>query len=99
MEKDARHFLQIRNSTNSKVLGLINHREFVKELTYYLEFVVFFGKGNISRIFDVCKAFYRSEKPDRSHTKFFMDYKKTYEELNMLLPFTSYLKVQHAQWE
>ena len=28
-----------------------------------------------------------------------MDYKKTYEELNMLLPFSPYVKVQQAQWE
>ena len=59
----------------------------------YLEFV-FFRKGNISCIFDVCKAFYRSEKQDRSLTEFFMDYKKTSEELNMLLPFSPNVKVQ-----
>ena len=58
MEEDARLFIQIRNSTDNKVLGLVNHCEFVKELMDYLEFV-FSGKGNISRIFDVCKAFHR----------------------------------------
>ena len=31
----------------------------------YLEFV-YSRKGNISRIFDVCQAFYRYEKQDRS---------------------------------
>ena len=61
IEEDARLFIQIRNSIDSKVLGLVNHCEFVKELMDYLEFV-FSGKGNVSRIFDVCKAFYRSEK-------------------------------------
>ena len=63
MEEDTRLFIQIRNSIDSKVLSLINHCEFVKELMNYLEFV-FSGKGNVSRIFDVCKAFYRSEKQD-----------------------------------
>ena len=58
MEEDARLFIQIRNSIDSKVLSLVNHYEFVKELIDYLEFV-FSGKGNVSRIFDVCKAFYR----------------------------------------
>ena len=57
MEEDARLFIQIRNSIDNKVLGLVNHCEFVKELMDYLEFV-FSGKGNISRIFDVCKAFH-----------------------------------------
>ena len=78
--------------------GKVNHCEFVKELMEYLEFV-YFGIGNIPRIFDVSIAFYRTEKQDRSLTKLFMDYKKTYEELNTLLPFSPYVKVQQAQWE
>ena len=57
MEEDARLFIQISNSIDNKVLGLVNHCEFVKELMNYLDFVSF-GKGNVSRIFDVCKAFY-----------------------------------------
>ena len=64
----------------------------------YLEFV-YFGKGNISRIFDVCRTFYRTEKQDRSLMEFFMNYKITYEELNTLLPFSPDVKVQQAQWE
>ena len=64
----------------------------------YLEFV-YSGKGNISRIFDVCRAFYRTEKQDRFLTELFMDYKKTYEEPNTLLPFSLDVKVQQAQWE
>ena len=58
MEEDARLFLQIGNSIDSKLCCLVNHCEFVEELMDYLKFV-FFGKGNVSRIFDVCKAFYR----------------------------------------
>ena len=61
---------------DSKVLTLINHCEYVKEPMEYLEFV-YLGKGNISRIFDVCRAFYRTEKQDQSLTELFMDYKKT----------------------
>ena len=67
MEEDACLFIQIRNSIDKKVLGLVNHCEIIKELMDYLEFV-FSGNGNVSRIFDVCKAFYRSEKQDQSLT-------------------------------
>ena len=67
MEEDARPFIQIRNSIDNKVPGLVNHNEFVKERMDYLEFV-FSGKGNVSCIFNVCKAFYRSEKQDQSLT-------------------------------
>ena len=50
LEDDARLFLHIRNSIDGKVLTLINHYEFVKELMKYLKFV-YSIKGNISRIF------------------------------------------------
>ena len=71
LEDDARLFLQIRNSIDGKVLTLI------KELMDYFEFM-YSGKGNISRMFHVCKVFYRTKKQDWSLTELFMDYKKTY---------------------
>ena len=64
----------------------------------YLEFV-YSVKGNISRMFDVCTVFYRIDKQDRSFTKLFMDYKKTYEELNTPLPFSPDVKVHQDQRE
>ena len=76
LEDDACLFLQICNSIDGKVLSFINHCEYVKELMKYLEFM-YSGKGNISRIFDVCRAFYCIEKQDQSLTELFMDYKKT----------------------
>ena len=56
LEDNARLFLQICNSINGKVLTLINHCEFVKELMDYLEFL-YSGKGNISRIFKCVNPF------------------------------------------
>ena len=64
----------------------------------YLEFV-YSDKGNISCMFDVCRVFYRTDKQDWSLTELFMDYKKAYEELNTLLPFSPDVKVQQAQRE
>ena len=93
LEDNARIFLQIHNSIDGKILTLINHCEYVKELMQYLEFV-YFDKGNISCMFDVCGALYRVEKQDRSLIELFMDYKKTYEEPNTLLPFSPDVKVQ-----
>ena len=98
LEDDARLFLQINNFIDGKVLTLINHCEYVKELMEYLEFM-YSDKGNISRIFDVCRAFYRTEKQNRFLTELFMDYKKTYEELNTLPPFSPNVKVQQDQRE
>ena len=92
---DACLFLQIRISIDDKILTFINHCEYAKELMKYLEFV-YSSKGNISRTFDVCRAFYRTEKQDQSLVELFMDYKKTYEELNTLLPFSPDVKVQQA---
>ena len=81
LEDDACLYLPICNSIDGKVLTLINYCEFVKELMGYLEFV-YSDKGNISLMFDVCRAFYLTEKQDRSLTELFVDYKKKYEELN-----------------
>ena len=62
----------------------------------YLEFL-YSGKVNVSEIFEVCKAFHRLEKQDKSLTALFMEFKKTYDELNMLLPFSVDIKVQQTQ--
>ena len=61
LRDDARLFLQIRNSIDNEVLVLINHCEFVKELMDYLDFL-YSGKGNSSKIYEVCKSFYRAKK-------------------------------------
>ena len=58
MEVDAHLYPQIHNSINNEVINLINHCVFVKELIDYLEFL-YSRKWNVSRIFEVCKTFYR----------------------------------------
>ena len=88
-------YLQIHNSIDCEVISLINHYEFVKELMDYLGFS-YSGKGNVSRTFEVCKAFHRPEKQDKSLTAHFMEFKKTYEKLNILLPFSADIKVQQT---
>ncbi|WMV16342.1 hypothetical protein MTR67_009727 [Solanum verrucosum] len=95
---DARLFLQIINSMDNEVVGLAHHCEFVKELMDYLEYL-YSGKGYASRIYEVCKAFYHPEKEAKTLTIYFMEFKKIYEELNMLLPFSTDIKVQQAQRE
>ena len=39
------------------------------------------------------------KKGGKSLTDYFMDFKKTHEELNILLPFNTYVKVQRAERE
>ena len=95
LREDACLFLQLRNSIQSEVISLINRCEFVKELMDYLDFL-YSGKGNIFRIYNVCKAFYRAEKQDKTLTSYFMDFKRIYEELNVLLPFSPDIKIQQA---
>lgn len=53
----------------------------------------------MSRIYEVCKAFYRPEKEAKTVTTYFLEFKKIYEELNMLLPVSTDIKVQQAQRE
>ncbi|RVW51932.1 Retrovirus-related Pol polyprotein from transposon RE1 [Vitis vinifera] len=64
----------------------------------YLNFL-YSGKGNVSRMYDVWNAFYCLEKRAKSLTAYFMDFKKVYEELNALMPFSPNVRVQQAQRE
>ncbi|CAM8996453.1 unnamed protein product [Rhodiola kirilowii] len=98
LRDDARLVLQIRNSIDASVIRLVSHCRTVKALLAYVEFL-YSGKGNISRMYTVCQAFYRPEKGDQSLTDYFTEFKKIYEELNELLPFSPDIAVQHAQRE
>ncbi|KAK9063841.1 hypothetical protein SSX86_017713 [Deinandra increscens subsp. villosa] len=98
MQTDAKLFLQIRNAIDVSVLSLINHCEYVKELMGYLDFL-YSGQSNISRIYTICKTFHRGEQVDRSLTSYVMEFKKTYEELNSLLPLSADVKVMQTQRE
>ncbi|RVX16264.1 hypothetical protein CK203_014494 [Vitis vinifera] len=53
----------------------------------YLDFL-YSGKGNVSRMYDVWNAFHCPEKGAKSLIAYFMDFKKVYEELNALMPFS-----------
>ena len=98
MQDDARLFLQMKNSINSDIVGLLSHCEFVKELMDYLDFL-YSGKGNVSRMYDVWNSFHCPKKGAKSLTAYFMDFKKVYEELNALMPFSPEVRVQQAQRE
>ncbi|RVX16307.1 Retrovirus-related Pol polyprotein from transposon RE2 [Vitis vinifera] len=55
--------------------------------------------GNVSRMYDVWNASHCPEKGAKSLTAYFMDFKKVYEELNALMPFSPDVRVQQAQRE
>lgn len=59
----------------------------------YLDFL-HSGKGNISQMFEVCKACYQTERQHNAHTAYFIEPKKTNETLNMLMFFGADMKVQ-----
>lgn len=88
--------MQIRNSINCDVIGLINHYEFIKEPMNYLEFL-YFDKGNISHTYNVCKTFCNAET--KSLMAYFMKFKKTYNEFYVFLSFNGDIKVQQIWGE
>ena len=95
---DAQLLIQIRNSIEPDHSSHITHSDCVKDAMEELAFV-FSGRENISRIFDVCTEFYRAEQHDQSLNTYHMHFKRVYEELNALLPFSADVKVQQAQRE
>ena len=84
MWEDVRLFLQIRNSIDNEVIGLINYCEFFKELMDYLDFL-YSGKGNISCIFDCLQSFLSIRETKLVSHNIFYGLKKRHEEFNMLL--------------
>ncbi|KAJ0668122.1 hypothetical protein HanPI659440_Chr17g0685441 [Helianthus annuus] len=54
---------------------------------------------NISRVYNVCKTFNRGDQLDRSIIVYVMEYKKTYEEMNTLLPISTDVRVMQTQVE
>ncbi|XP_075074543.1 uncharacterized protein LOC142162130 [Nicotiana tabacum] len=98
LKEDAKLFLQIKNLMHSEVNDLVSHYDYVKDLMDYLDFL-YSGKGNLSRMYDVCQAFYHPSMQDRSLTTYFSEFKKVYDELNIILPFSPDVKVQQAQRE
>ncbi|XP_075076365.1 uncharacterized protein LOC142163017 [Nicotiana tabacum] len=98
LKEDAKLFLQIKNSMHSEVNDLVSHCDYVKDLIDYLDFL-YSGKGNLSRMYDVCQTFYHPYMQDRSLTTYFSEFKKVYDELNVILSFSPDVKVQQAQRE
>lgn len=60
---DARIFSQMLNSMDSDVTALVTHVETMKELCEYLE-MLYSGKDNLRRIYDLSQDFYRTERKD-----------------------------------
>lgn len=58
-----------------KVIGLINHYKFVKQLIMYLNFL-YSNKKNLTHMYETCKAFYRVNKQDQTLITYFMAFKK-----------------------
>lgn len=56
---------------------LVDHCEMVKELMDCLEFL-YYGKGNISRIYDVWQSIYPTDKGGKSLITHFIEFKKLY---------------------
>ncbi|KAK4253928.1 hypothetical protein QN277_009372 [Acacia crassicarpa] len=90
---DAKLFLQIQNSIEGDILPSVCHYNTVKELIDYLE-LLYSGKGNITRIHEVCKGFYRAEQQGHPLKNFFIEFNKMYEEMRRLMPPTTDLQAQ-----
>lgn len=70
VREDACLYIQICNSIDIELVGLVTHCNTVKQLMNYLQFL-YSGKGNISCIYDVWKNFYRADKREISHHLFY----------------------------
>lgn len=98
LRDDALLFLQIRNSIDNEVVSMINHCENVKALMDYLEFL-YQEKWKNFHIYEVFDRFRSTKQNDQSLLVYFMHFNKIYEELKVLFPLSSDIKVQQTQRE
>lgn len=85
---DALILSQMLGSMEKGVVRLVTHCDTVKQLWEYLD-VLYSGRNNLSRVYELSQAFYRSERKGRPITEHFADFKRLYEELHALLPIST----------
>lgn len=91
----ARMFLQIRNSIDYEVIGLINHCEFIEEL---MDYSCILAKG-------MCLVFMKFTRPSimlrrrPNHSQHILWTSNRHEELDVYFPFNTDIKVQQSQRE
>lgn len=77
---------------------MVNHANKVKDLMEHLDFL-YFGKGNLYHIYDVCHDYYIIKQNGLSLQVFFSKYMSFQEEFNCLLPVNPNFKTQYNQQE
>lgn len=95
---DARILSQMLNSMESNIVDMVTHIDTVRELWEYLN-VLYSGQDNLSRIYELSQEFYRFERKGRSITQCFADFKRLYEELNVVLPISADVQQMQCQRE
>ena len=75
LRNDARLYLQIKNSIESEIIGLVDPCESIKDLLEFLDFL-YLSKEQVHKMFEVCMQFFRVEQKVESVTSYFMWLKK-----------------------
>lgn len=57
------------------------------------------GEVHFKMMYDICKAFFLAEMGEKSLTRYYMELRKSYAELNFFSPFSTDVKIQKAQRE
>ncbi|XP_050223489.1 uncharacterized protein LOC126673397 [Mercurialis annua] len=98
MADDACLLLGIKNSIDAKIVSLVRHCGYCKQIMDYLK-SLYAGKGNVSRLYDTYKSFYTTDRQGQSVQDYYMQLKDTFEQLNELLPLSTDITVLQAQRE
>ncbi|XP_050229207.1 uncharacterized protein LOC126678346 [Mercurialis annua] len=98
MANDACLLLGIKNSIDAKIVSLVRHCGYCKQIMDYLK-SLYLGKGNVSHLYDTYKSFYTTDPQGQSIHDYYMQLKDTFEQLNELLPLSTYITVLQAQRE
>ncbi|GAB2281501.1 hypothetical protein Dimus_039473 [Dionaea muscipula] len=95
---DARLYTRLLNSMDSPIADLVTHCLTVREISDYLA-LVYSGKDNMNRLYDVSQSFFRPQFGESSLGKYFASFKRIYEEFNILMPITTKITEMQQQRE
>lgn len=75
MRDNADLYWKLMNSMDDEVGELVAYTTYVRDMWEYLA-VMYRGKDNLNRIYDLSCAMFRQDQRDRTVTQYFVDYTK-----------------------
>ncbi|XP_071935889.1 uncharacterized protein [Coffea arabica] len=96
IQEDAQILGAIWSSMEPRIAYMCSHCETTKEVWDYVRLLYC---SNLSRMFDISLEYFQLQQDNKTVTEYFADLKRVSEELNVVMPLSSDIKVMQRQRE